>query len=120
MTQCCTGGDLLAQKRVTLQKPNPTATPDASGHVDLSQDVNWTTVKAVYGTPKTRGGRENFLFNQVQAEVSSIWDFKYSGVTKQIEPTWRLALGTRRLNISAVFDVDERREIIRCYCIEGK
>ena len=113
-------GVTLAQKRVVLQKPNPNAQPDENGHVDYALESNWTTVKTVWGTPKSRGGRESYLFNQVQAEITSMWDFRYSEVTKQIQPTWRIVFGGRKIEISAAFDVDEAKQTIRCMCVERK
>lgn len=114
----CANGDILTQRRLLLQKPNPASTPDANGHIDYAIDANWTNVGYAWGTPKNRGGKEAYLFDQVQSDVSSIWDFKYSGLTKQIQSTWRLKLGQRFIEIAAVFDVDEARKTIRCLCVE--
>jgi len=122
MARCgpCDNVDVASQKRVTLQRPDPDAEIDAAGHVDLTNPANWINVGYAWGTPKSRGGREYYLFSQVQAEVSSIWDFRWSSVTSQIQPTWRIVYQGRHLNISAVFNVDEGDRIIRCHCVEEK
>lgn len=120
MAGCKDGMSVASQQKVVLQRPKTDVEPDLSGHVDLSLDANWETVGSVWGSPKTRGGSESYLFRQVQAEVTSIWDLRYSSLTSQIKPTWRIQFRGRTLNLSAVYDVDEARQTIRCECIEAK
>jgi head-tail adaptor len=103
---------------VTIEKPNPSATPGADNRVDLTLNSNWIPVNSRAATFKTRGGTEGRIFNQVQAEVSHIIEMRSDPLTRQINPTWRLRYRQQVFNIVAAFDVDMRKKIVRIHAIE--
>lgn len=115
----CNGG-VTNQRRVTLQRVNESNTADAAGHTDYDNNASWLDVCGRWAKIKTRGGKEFFLFRQVNAEVSHIVDFDYDSKTKDIKPSWRIRYGDqpRLLNIKAAYDVDEAHKTIRCECTE--
>lgn len=116
VTKCGGLGSIRNQQKYDIQRPNAAATADAAGHIG----ERFITAGRRWGSPKSRGGREYFLFNQVQAEVSHIIEFQYDSLTKQIGPTWQLKLGSRAFEITAAYDVDEMRQVVRCECIEAR
>lgn len=118
MTKCTCDEIGSRQHRVTIERPK--TTQDGAGHVDLTQDSNWLEAGKRWSSMATRGGRESRVFDQVQAEVSHIIEVPYDSLTKTIVPKWRLKMGTRRLNITAAYDVDEQHRTIRVEAIEAK
>lgn len=112
--------DSIGQRNRRLAIERPKTTPDNAGHVDLSQDSNWTEVGKRWASMTTRGGRESRVFDQVQAEVSHLIGLPYDSLTKTIIPKWRLKMGTRRFNITAAYDVDEERRTIRVEATEAR
>lgn len=85
-----------------VQKPG--TTPDAAGHVDLSQASNWSAA----GTRRFRflrhGGREGRVFDQVQADTTHVLEMQLDSLTKTMLPKWRIKYGTSLLNITAVYE----------------
>ncbi|MCA9052987.1 MAG: head-tail adaptor protein, partial [Planctomycetaceae bacterium] len=67
---------------------------------------------------KTRGGRESYRFNQVQAEVSHLFEFRWDSLTKDVGPSWRIKHDERYFDITAAYDVDEQHAVVRCECVE--
>lgn len=118
MSKCGCDGAGSFDRRVVIERPNTTG--DAAGHVDLSDDSNWTEVGKRWAAFVTRGGREARVFDQVQAETSHIIELQSDSLTRTIIPKWRLKLGTRKFNISAAYDVDENRKRVRVEATEAK
>lgn len=119
MGSCDCDVPIAKQKRFTLQ--SPAGTPDATGHVDYSVDANWTTVSTtLWGAFKSRGGSEIQTQNQPQGVIHHTIEFPYSTTAASIIPKWRLKLGTRVLNITAAYSVDEGDEVIRVEATEKK
>lgn len=114
---CC--DTIGSQKRVTIQRPKTSATPDAAGHINFNTSSNWSDAGKRWATIKTRGGSENYLFNHIQSDVSFLVDLPYDSLTVTIGPSWRILIGTRELDISAAYNVDEANEKIRCECKEA-
>lgn len=117
----CVGACRVAnyQHTVQVQKPRA-ATADSGGHVDLADDANWTTVGTRRAKFTTRGGAENYRFNQVQAQVSHLIELRYDGLTKAIGPEYRLKYQGRVFQISAAYDVDELHDTIRIEATEQR
>lgn len=101
---------------LTVQTPGGTAGDD--GHVDLTSDANWDTAGTIKGNFLTRGGRESRIFDQVQGEVTGIIETPSNNFTRSIHPESRLVFETRKLNVQAVIDVDERRQIVHIHYTE--
>lgn len=114
---CKTEERVRYRHRVTVQKPK--TTQDGAGHVNLTEDANWTNAGTWQVRFITRGGRESRVFDQVQAETTHIVEGHSTPFTRTIIPKWRLKFGTRVLNITAAYDVNEERGKVRCECTEA-
>lgn len=104
-------------RRVTVQRPTEDAGDD--GHTDLKDDANWENVGVLWGAFKTRGGREAQVFDQVEATVSHLIDFRYGTTSRSIIPKWRLKMGTRIFNVVSSVDVDEAHKTIQVSATEA-
>lgn len=102
--------------RLTVQSPG--GTPDAGGHVDLTDDANWTTMGTIKANFITRGSREGRVFDQVQAEVSHIVETRSSRFSRSIHPMWRLVFQGRKFNIVAAVDKNEERQVVQIHLTE--
>lgn len=122
MTCACPAMPPRMTSRLQIQKPNDGATPDAAGHVELSDDANWISVGSRPCNVFTRGGSEKWRFNQVSAEISRIVHFQYGPLAKQIQPRWRLRKndsGTMKAwDVATAFIVDDAKKIIEVHCTE--
>jgi head-tail adaptor len=101
---------------VTIEEPS--GTPDASGHIDLSDAANWKPYARIKVNFKTRGGREARVFDQVEAHVNLIAQTRSTGVTRGIHPVMRMRHAGEIHNISAAYDMDENREIVQLELIK--
>lgn len=114
---------MQAQLQFTLKIAKTASTggtADASGHIDLEDSTNWTTLGTAWSHSfKSRGGREYYLFREIQADVSCIVDFQYDSITRQLGPTCKLVSGSRTLEIVAAYDLDNAHCLIRCECREA-
>lgn len=118
MSADCGGcNDIASQQRFTLQ--SPAGTPGASGHVDLSDDDNWTTVSSLlWGKFVTTTGREAQGLQQVEGQRNHKLEFAYQSTLVDVTPKSRLKLGSRVLNITAIYDPDGSRKKIHVDCTE--
>lgn len=98
----------------TLTVEKPATTEEASGQIDLNDDANWIVVGRIRGRAITKGGMETARTETVaniqkQAYRNSEWRTPWSAISNLIteNPTWRLRLGTRKLNIVAACRIDE-------------
>ncbi|MFZ6755761.1 phage head closure protein [Undibacterium sp. Ji50W] len=103
------------RKRVTLQ--NRSATLDEFG-----QRLNtWVDVATVWAAIEPISGNERLHGLQVNSEISSKVETRYR--PEFADPTvidnWRLLYGTRKLNIKATLNEDERNRLISFLCSEG-
>jgi head-tail adaptor len=102
-SQCECGGD--ANKRwwsLTVQSP-------AAGQVDLTDDANWTTQGTIKAAFTSKGGSEYMQANQVEGVRSHVLETASTNFTRGILPNWRLVFGSRIIQITAAYDVDEGR-----------
>lgn len=111
-------GRLPKQKRVGIQRINGTA--DAAGHIDLTSDDSWTTVGKRWAQIITRGGKENYRFNEVKADVVALVEMRSDSLTRSVTSRDRLTLGSRILDIDAAYDMNEAREKVVCHVVESK
>ena len=107
-------------RRVTIEKPDPSASPSDGGHVDLSLDANWTTVGTRWARLRTKGGAEGRALEQVQAMTTMFVEIRSDTTTRAILPNWRLTMDSRIFNVEAAYDVDDAKQVVRCEVKEPK
>lgn len=92
-----------------LQKPKDSATADAAGHIDLSDDANWITVGKQWAKIITRDGAERWRFKQVEAEVNRIVEMPCNSITSAMTPRWRLKHqeGSRTITSDVAYAVNK-------------
>lgn len=93
--------------RITLQ--SKTATQDAYG----AETVTWKNEKEVHASVDSLNGREYFLAQQMQSEVTHKIRFRYiPGLT----PAWRVKWGTRIFDIKSAINPEEKNSewILMC------
>lgn len=104
--------------RMTFEKPR--STQDAAGHIDLTDDSNWQFAGKRRVRFMTRGGREHRIGDQTDAEITSVIEMNSDSFTRDIKPSWRGKIGTRRFNFVSVQDVDESRGSVEIEAKEAK
>ena len=98
-------------KSVTLQHVVGT-TVDAHGQVDKTTGSNWATYLKTYAKAKSKGGREFWKIQQVNADVSHVWNTQYSKSMAAATPDMRLICEGVTYEILSVIDIDlAHREI---------
>ena len=103
-------GDL--RHRVTLQ--SPVASQDGYG----AETVTWTDVATVWAAVWPVRGREYFEARQTAAEVTHKVRIRYSTDVSGVTPKWRVVFGSRRFDIEAVINPDERSKYLDLMCVE--
>lgn len=104
---------------LTVQTPDPNATPGDGGIVDLTNDDNWADAGTIKGNFISRGGRESRVFDQVEAEISDIVETPSTGFSRTIHPKMRiLDSDSVKYNISAAYDVDRVRRVVRIHLVK--
>lgn len=81
-------GDL--NRRITIEQPDPNATAGGFGHVDLTDDANWTTYAERWAKKATTGSREFERARQTQAELAARFTLRFDNETKAITPEMRV------------------------------
>lgn len=77
--------------------------------------ATWSTLATVWGSVEPIRGREFFEAEQVQSEISTRVRIRYyDGITAQM----RVLFGSRKLQILAVIDVNERHKEMQLMCKE--
>lgn len=100
-------GDL--RHRIGLQ--TATRTSDGEG----GSAVAWSTSVTVWASIEPANGREPYIANQLNGQVSHKITIRYrSGVTTG----QRVLFGTRTFDVQAVLNKDERNELMTLYCLE--
>ena len=95
--------------RLTLESAS--RTPDGGG----GAVETWTTVAQVWGRIQPTGGTEIANADGLGGRITHEITLRYrSGVT----PAMRLISGSRRFEITAVIDIDERHRWLKCLCVE--
>lgn len=92
--------------KVKIQKPSTTATADAHGHVDLTSDANWQNVISPFCSVISKGGREFWKVQQVNADVSYVWTSQWSRTLEACTTDHRLICDGVAYEILAVINVD--------------
>ena len=96
-------GDI--RQRITIEKLDESATPDAAGHVD-----SWVTHFRCWSRLVPVGSREFFGANQVQANVTHQVTVRACTETRAVTAAMRFTYGGSTYNLSGPpFDPDGRR-----------
>lgn len=97
------------RRRLTLEAAS--RTPDGGGGAAES----WSAIAQVRVDIRPKGGGEGVDADALSGHVSHEITLRYrSGVV----PAMRFVSGTRRFEILAVIDIDERRRWLKCLCVE--
>jgi SPP1 family predicted phage head-tail adaptor len=98
-------------KSITIQHIVGTTT-DAHGQIDNTTASNWGTYLKTFAQVKSKGGREFWKVQQVNADVSHVWMCQYSKALAAATPDMRLICEGVTYEILSVIDIDlEHREI---------
>ena len=92
-------------KSVTLQHVVGT-TVDAHGQVDKTTGSNWGTYTRTFAKVQSKGGREFWKVQQVNADVSHVWNCQYSKTLADATPDMRLICEGLTYEILSVVDID--------------
>ncbi len=97
---------------LNLMVEKPKLVADASGQIDLTNDANWTTVGRLRARAMTGKGMESSradteYFKQQIATRACEWRTPKSAITERMDPTWRLRLNGRKLNVTGVVLINE-------------
>ena len=96
--------------KITIQEL--TGAADAHGHIDNTADASWSAYESAYASVQSKGGREFWKVDQVNAEVSHVWRCPWSTKLAAATPDMRLKYEGVVYQIFSVIDVDmEHREV---------
>jgi len=98
-------------KKVTIQRLVGTA--DAHGHVDLTTGSNWQTYATAFCKVITKGGREFWKVQQVNANTDQAWTTQWTKTLDGVTPDMRLIYEGNTYEILAATDVDMNHEEIQ-------
>lgn len=80
---------------------------------------SWATKYKRWVALIPRGGSERWLFEQVRAEIDHVLHANWDKDLSTISPaTWRAKVGSRLLNIDAIFDPTGERKTLRIFATE--
>ena len=98
-------------KAITIQSLTGT-TADAHGQIDKTTGSNWGTYLTTFAAVKSKGGREFWKVQQVNADVSHVWNCQWSAKLAAALPDMRLIHEGLTYEILSVIDIDlAHREI---------
>lgn len=100
-------------KKVRIESLLP-ATVDAHGRIDNTKESNWGHYMDAWCTCVSKGGREFWKVQQVNADVSHVWKADWSKRLAEATPAMRLIYEGNTYEILSVVDIDlahERVEI---------
>jgi len=92
-------------KKVTI-KSLTGQTADAHGQVNQTVEANWSTYATAFCKVQTKGGREFWKVQQVNADVSHVWRTQWSATMQNVTPDMRLIFEGLTYEILSVVDVD--------------
>jgi len=93
------------RKSITIQRVVET-TVDAHGQVDKTTAENWGTYLRTYAMVISKGGREFWKVQQVNADVDHLWTAQWSSDLAAATPEMRLICDGVTYEILSVVDVD--------------
>lgn len=97
----CGGGTAKKlDKQVTVKRIKTGLTPDAAGHIDETNEANWITYGTFYCEIVTKGSREFFRGEQVNADITHQITIRHSTSSAGITTSMKLVYQGRTFNIS--------------------
>lgn len=106
--------------KYTVAVQSPGGTAGAGGHVDLSDDSNWTAQGTIKANIISKGGREFISGKKVAADVSHVFETPFTNFAATIDPKWRLVFDSRKFEIIAAYDENEMRKKVIIHTREAK
>lgn len=91
-------------KKITVLRLSGTA--DSSGHIDGTTPSNWKPYTSSYASVMTKGGREFWKVQQVDATVDCVWRCPWSRDLAAATPDMRLQSEGVNYDILSVIDID--------------
>ncbi len=95
--------------RLTLETAS--RTPDGGG----GAVKDWSAVAQLWGQIRPTIGTEIVAADGIKGRVSHEITLRYRA---DVVPAMRLVSGSRRFEIAAVIDIDERHRWLKCLCVE--
>ena len=83
-----------------------TGTADAHGHIDNTDAANWSPYTRSFASVMSKGGREFWKVDQVNADVSHVWRCPYSAALAAATPDMQLINENVTYEIQSVIDID--------------
>lgn len=80
-----------------------------------AETVTWRTEKTVWASVEPISGREYFLAQQVQSEVTHVIKIRYYD---GVRTDWRVIFGSRIFDIKSVINLKERNNQMALMCRE--
>lgn len=102
-----------AQRDKKCEIRQKTGTPDAHGHVDATAAANWSKVTTAFCSCISKGGREFWKVQQVNADVSHVWSTEYTKTLATCTTDMRLVCEGKDYEILAIVDIDEAHQTIQ-------
>lgn len=87
-----------------------TGTADAHGHIDNTADTNWSNYTSSYAAVISKGGREFWKVDRVEADVSHVWTCPYNRTIAAATPDMRLIHEGVTYEVLSVIDIDLAHE----------
>jgi SPP1 family predicted phage head-tail adaptor len=79
---------------------------DGHGHIDNTDDDNWSQYVASYASVISKAGQEFWKVDKVDATVSHVWTCPYSKALAAATPDMRLVYDSVVYEIMSVIDID--------------
>lgn len=103
---CCKQYDRL----ITVEQFSGSA--DAHGHIDITDNSNWSTYTTAYAKCMTKGGREFWKVDKMEADVSHVWVCPYDTTLAAAAPKMRVKWNSTYFEIVSVINIDLANERI--------
>jgi SPP1 family predicted phage head-tail adaptor len=101
-----------------IERPDPEATADETGKVDLADDANWETYSTVRIELLAVTANERVYAQQPVGDITHRVTMRHNVLTASITPRMRVRVGTRKLNITRAIEVGNPARLIELSCTE--
>ena len=91
-------------RKVVIESLSGTA--DAHGHIDNTDDSNWSQYVVSYASVMTQGGKEFWKVDKVDSTVDQVWKCPYSKALAAATTKMRLVNESVTYEIFSVIDID--------------
>ena len=93
---------------ITIEQLSGTA--DAHGFVDNTDDTNWSEYVTAFARVQSKGGREFWKVDKVEADISHVWWCPWNKTIAAATPDMRLIHEEATYEILSVIDIDMAHE----------